>query len=257
MKVLNNLKINNESKKINASEIAVNTEAGKYKKLDKVLLEKYSADYSINNVCTDANEAIETGGYWTNASTNNIPINGSAGFLNVVSHGENDSITQCWTRYRDNQVFIRQWNTLEPSGWKNWSAVSPSAKSYIVSEAGSDKSFGSGNDNTINFDNVLAQNLQAFTNSSGVFTAKTDCVVSVNYHLNLNGNNGQVPIIRIWKNNTQLAQTGIQIYGSNCPISVSNFIIPLNAGDTFKITLNGNSGNITARWHSYISVVEI
>lgn len=255
MKVLNNLKINNESKKINASEIAVNTEAGKYKKLDKVLLEKYSADYSNNNVCINANEAIETGGWYTNADTTNLPINASGGYLDVKKHADGN-LTQIWTRYRNNQIFIRHCNPVEPSGWKNWAAVSPSAKSYIVIEAGSDKSIGTG-DNTINFDNVLAQNQLAFKNSSGVFTAKTDCVVSVNYHLNLNGSSGQVPIIRIWKNNTQLTQSGIQIYGGNCPISAANFIIPLNAGDTFKITLNGNSGNITARWHSYISVVEI
>ena len=129
-------------------------------------------------------------------------------------------------------------------------------KSYFTIDTNSNISIGQG-DNTINFDNILAQNQIAFTNNSGIFTANKDCIISVNYHLNLNGSSGQVPIIRIWKNNTQLSQSGIQIYGSNNPISVANFIIPLNTGDTFKITLNGNTGNVTVRLKSFISIVEI
>lgn len=123
MKVLDNLKINNESKKINASEIAVTTEEGKYKKLDSFLLEKYSTNYTKAAVA-DANEITETGGYYTNANTTNLPINGSGGFLNVMYRSD-DNITQTWTRYRDNQVFMRQFNSVEPSGWKEWSRISP------------------------------------------------------------------------------------------------------------------------------------
>lgn len=78
-----------------------------------------NVDYSNDHVVSDANNATETGGYYTNADTTNLPMSGSAGYLNVMKRND-DIINQIWTRYRDNQVFIRQKNTIEPSGWKEW-----------------------------------------------------------------------------------------------------------------------------------------
>lgn len=90
--------------------------------IKEVVNNTFYADYSNNNIVSDANTATETGGYYTNANTLNLPINGSGGFLNVMYRSD-DNITQTWTRYRDNQVFMRQKNTIEPSGWKEWSAI--------------------------------------------------------------------------------------------------------------------------------------
>lgn len=78
-----------------------------------------NVDYSNDHVVSDANNATETGGYYTNADTTNLPMSGSAGYLNVMKRND-DNINQIWTRYRDNQVFMRQKNTIEPSGWKEW-----------------------------------------------------------------------------------------------------------------------------------------
>lgn len=90
--------------------------------IKEVVNNTFYVDYSDNNIVSDANLATETGGYYTNADTTNLPISGSAGYLNVMKRND-DNINQIWIRYRDNQVFMRQKNTLEPSGWKEWNAI--------------------------------------------------------------------------------------------------------------------------------------
>lgn len=87
--------------------------------IKKVVNNTFYADYSNNNVVSDANTATETGGYFTLSTTTNLPINDSAGYLNVMKR-DDDVITQIWTRYRNNELYIRQKNTIEPSGWKEW-----------------------------------------------------------------------------------------------------------------------------------------
>lgn len=101
--------------------------------IKEVVNNTFYVDYSNNNVVSDANTATETGGYYTNADTTNLPISGSAGYLNVMKRND-DVITQVWTRYRDNQVFMRQKNTIEPSGWKEWEQLK-TANSDIVYES--------------------------------------------------------------------------------------------------------------------------
>ena len=90
--------------------------------IKEVVNNTFYADYSNNNIVSDANTATETGGYYTLSTTTNLPISGSAGYLNVMKRND-DNITQTWTKYRDNQVFMRQKNTIEPSGWKEWRAI--------------------------------------------------------------------------------------------------------------------------------------
>lgn len=85
-----------------------------------------NVDYSNDHVVSDANTATETGGYYTLSTTTNLPISGSAGFLDVLCHTSDDCVIQYWTRYRDNQVFMRQFNLIEPSGWKEWVEISTS-----------------------------------------------------------------------------------------------------------------------------------
>ena len=93
----------------------------------------YYADYSNNNICTDANNAIETGGYYTNSTTANLPLaapRASSGFLDVKVHFGNDlnAVTQIWTRYRDNEIYIRHWYSFTTSqvtdGWTDWAQIS-------------------------------------------------------------------------------------------------------------------------------------
>lgn len=78
-----------------------------------------NVDYSNDHVVSDANNVTETGGYYTLSTTTNLPISGSAGYLNVMKRND-DVITQFWTRYSNNELYIRQKNTIEPSGWKEW-----------------------------------------------------------------------------------------------------------------------------------------
>ena len=89
--------------------------------IKEVVNSTYYAGYTETAVA-DANEITETGGYYTNANTLNLPINGSGGFLNVMYRSD-DNITQTWTRYRDNQAFMRQYNSVNSLGWKEWRAI--------------------------------------------------------------------------------------------------------------------------------------
>ena len=73
--------------------------------------------------CNDTN--LETGFYYCTGSTNNTPHN-SAWFLEVKRKEFNDGdlvITQTAYRYRDNEMWIRHYNSLEPAGWKDWSPL--------------------------------------------------------------------------------------------------------------------------------------
>lgn len=90
--------------------------------IKEVVNNTFYADYSNNNVVSDANTATETGGYYTLSTTTNLPINGSAGYLNVMKRND-DVITQFWTRYSNNELYIRQKNIIEPSGWKAWEQI--------------------------------------------------------------------------------------------------------------------------------------
>lgn len=73
--------------------------------------------------CNDTN--LETGFYYCTGNTNNTPHN-SAWFLEVKRKEFDDGdlvITQTAYRYRDNEMWIRHYNSLEPAGWKEWSPL--------------------------------------------------------------------------------------------------------------------------------------
>lgn len=77
-----------------------------------------NVDYSDNHICSDANNATETGGYYTNSTTINIPITGGGGYLDVKKCSDT-RINQTWTNYIDNQIFNRQYNNVN-DGWGEW-----------------------------------------------------------------------------------------------------------------------------------------
>lgn len=100
--------------------------------IKEVVNNTYYADYSNNNICTDANKATEIGGYYTNSTTLNLPWvapNASSGYLNVMSHFGSDlnSVTQIWTRYKDGEMYIRHWYSFDTpeitSGWGEWNTI--------------------------------------------------------------------------------------------------------------------------------------
>jgi hypothetical protein len=83
-------------------------------------------DYISNNlkVISDCNDtSLGIGFYYANSNTLNTPHT-SAWFLHVIKKvfddGSVDVITQVAYRYRDNEVWIRQYNNVSSTGWKQW-----------------------------------------------------------------------------------------------------------------------------------------
>lgn len=89
-------------------------------------------DYISNNLDTilDCNNTtLESGFYYCVGETANAPFNNSAWFLQVMKElveGKLLIITQVAYRYRDNEIWIRQYNDVSSTGWKEWSQVYPS-----------------------------------------------------------------------------------------------------------------------------------
>lgn len=134
-------------------------------------------------------------------------------------------------------------------------------KSAITVKCNSNINYNGQNaDVTINFTDVSLQKGSNLLYSNGIFTAQKAITIAVSYYFNNASNSGEmVPIIRIWKNDTQVHQAGISLraaYG-NDPLTIANFLIDLEEGDTVKITYNRNSGNGTLRSGSYITLMEI
>lgn len=112
----------------------------------------------------------------------------------------------------------------------------------------------------VNFQNVVLQKGANITYLNGIFTAQKTMTVALSYYFNNASNSGEmVPIIRIWKNSTQLQQAGITLRANsgNDPLSIANYLIDLEEGDTVKITYNRNGGNGNLRSGSYITLIEI
>lgn len=86
-------------------------------------------DYSENNIILDANNTIETGGYYTNSTTINIPVVGGGGYLDVKKHTDT-RINQTWINYKDNQIFNRQYNNIN-NGWGDWQSINSEHVSHV------------------------------------------------------------------------------------------------------------------------------
>ena len=134
-------------------------------------------------------------------------------------------------------------------------------KSAITVKCASTMTYNSQNaDVAVNFTDVSLQKGSNLSYSNGIFTAKKPMTVAVSYYFNNASNSGEmVPIIRIWKNNTQVHQGGItlRVNSGNDPLTIANFLIDLEEGDTVKITYNRNNGNGALRSNSYITLIEI
>lgn len=78
-------------------------------------------NYINNNLTTivDCNDTtLSSGFYYAGSSTLNIPT-ASAWFLQVMKKADNN-IIQVAYRYRDNEIYTRHYNIVEPIGWKEW-----------------------------------------------------------------------------------------------------------------------------------------
>lgn len=68
---------------------------------------------------TDCNDtSLKTGFYHCDANTLNVPI-ASAWVLQIIKSG-NSAITQIIYRYRDSEIYTRNYNTVDKEGWKDW-----------------------------------------------------------------------------------------------------------------------------------------
>ena len=134
-------------------------------------------------------------------------------------------------------------------------------KSAITVKCASTMTYNSQNaDVTVKFTDVSLQKGSNLSYSNGIFTAKKPMTVAVSYYFNNAADSVEmVPIIRIWKNNTQVHQGGITLRANsgNDPLTIANFLIDLEEGDTVKITYNKNNGNGRLRNGSYITLMEI
>lgn len=80
-------------------------------------------------VITDLNDkTIPTGFYYATSSTKNAPY-ASGWFVQIYKRDEKN-ITQILYRYRDNIVFIRQYNTVNSEGWKDWETLIKKSELY-------------------------------------------------------------------------------------------------------------------------------
>lgn len=83
--------------------------------------------FMFKNVISDADDINETGMFWTYSQTANLPMTGSAGFLVSFARPVTDSDKiQYWFRYRDKQVYCREYNKVNSNSdgtnkaWSDW-----------------------------------------------------------------------------------------------------------------------------------------
>ena len=82
-------------------------------------------------ILTDLNDtSLQTGFYYANNSTLNIPYE-SNWFVQVFRRTA-ANITQILYRYRDNIIFVRHYNTVNPEGWKDWEQIA--LKSDVIAK---------------------------------------------------------------------------------------------------------------------------
>ena len=132
--------------------------------------------------------------------------------------------------------------------------------SYLCAELSSNQTYNGSANNTINFNHTLEENNNGFLYNNGIFTANKQMTLSISFYLNVNSSNsGQVPIVRIFKNNTQISQSGISIRagGGNDPLTIANMIANVSEGDTLRVTIHGNGNNVILRQNSFCTIMEI
>lgn len=217
-------------------------------------------DYSNDHVVSDANNATETGGYYTISTTINLPMSGSAGYLNVMKRND-DNITQTWTRYRDNQVFMRQFNSVEPSGWKEWEIVA--GKSAITVMCTTNKTYSQNNYLVVDAYNTIINKLgtNIEMTSNGQFKVNKDINLLFSFCNNVQPwVEDQLIMYKISINNeepyTQMGFDCINVWG-NSGQSLSNFVLKLKKNDTVALKLYASNGQASVRAGSFISLIEI
>lgn len=103
-------------------------------------------------VISDCNDiSLKTGFYYCDGNTLNIPSD-SAWFLQVMrkvfDDGDTDVITQIAYRYRNNEIWIRQYNSVSSTSWKDWVPVNQDSGWIIATLTSSFKPYNNNNSNT-------------------------------------------------------------------------------------------------------------
>ena len=91
-------------------------------KVDGTLTVDQFAMTNITEISNCNDTSLPTGIYYCTGSTDNAPYT-SAWFLQVMKRTFNDGtfvITQVAYRYRDNEIWMRQYNAISSEGWKAW-----------------------------------------------------------------------------------------------------------------------------------------
>ena len=89
---------------------------------DKKLIFESEAIRNSLTLLTDCNDtSLPSGFYRCNAETLNVPF-ASSWTLEVLKIGST-AITQVLKRYRDNEIYIRHYNTVTETSWKDWALI--------------------------------------------------------------------------------------------------------------------------------------
>lgn len=190
---------------------------------------------------TDADEATETGFYYLGGSATNVP-SASAWFL-VAMKQSTTNITQVAFRYRDNEMWIRHYNTVNSTGWKDWICVSSSNSYYAKLKLSSGTTVSAGSYTTVTFTD-FETNLGEFSISSNVITVPTSgtYIIDFNAHfLNVGTSSRAFSNIYISNNSSadgelNLRSTDSQNISTDAYINNTHIVrLATNAKITFQV----------------------
>lgn len=134
-------------------------------------------------------------------------------------------------------------------------------KSLICAKiTGSHQTYNGSQNNVITFNTVESNINNGFTmTSNGNFKTNKDMSIKVSAYLNLASySNNQIPIVRIFKNEDEIALFGITCPTSwaNNPLYIANYFMDVQKGDVVTIRIHGNNSSVSVRTGSYCTLEE-
>lgn len=183
----------------------------------------------------DANLNIETGYYYTDGTTTNLPFDGSAGYL-ICLHKDATTHMQFWIRYRDNQIWMRQYNLRTGidtvASWKAWEQIKPNVEILYSNSTGSTSSVTL-SENASNYNSIMIElTPKQYKNFLGV------------KHIAIVPKNGNFSDSTSWYNNENARMYTLLF---NYTISNNKITITLNQGGSVGTdTAYGGEKNVFA-----------
>ena len=182
--------------------------------------------------CNDTN--LNTGIYYAVGDTKNCPYY-SAWFIQVIKQTDT-VITQVAYRYRDNEIWIRNYNTINTESWKDWKPLFTEQACFLNDILAKEYSSGS----WLTFLNTQYNNSQSkfIANSNGLFTINHTGYIKVSFNIWIKCDS---PNARPWlmftnytKNIDYINAIG-NISNNYCNFGAGNCIIPVTSGEQFGI----------------------